>query len=157
MDSTIWAAIIGVGGTIGGVVVTWLLGRPAAVRNETYDQVTGSFDEPKLNALVGRTIHCSGVVSGMQPGLSLWLAIEVGNLVWPKEGKVLPDDGNWTATIFEDGATDKFSLALFVADKAADQRIKDWLDAGRRIGEYAEWKDIRGARRLARVDGLRLN
>jgi hypothetical protein len=126
-------------------------------RNEAYDKVAGSFNEPLPNVVVGRTIRCSGVVTGLQPGLNLWLAVEVGNLIWPKETKVLPDDANkWSVPIFEDGVTEQFAVSLFVADASADRRIKEWLEAGRRAGTYSELKGIPGARRLARVDGLRL-
>jgi hypothetical protein len=27
------------------------------------------------------------VVTGLQPGLSLWLAVEAGDFLWPKEGR----------------------------------------------------------------------
>jgi hypothetical protein len=129
----------------------------SAARNETYDKVTGSFNEPQANETVGRTIRCSGVVTGLQPGLNLWLAVEVGGLIWPKENKVLPDEANkWDVPIFEDGVTEQFSVSLFVADTSADRRIKEWLEAGRRTGKYSELRGIPGARRLARVDGLRL-
>jgi hypothetical protein len=157
MDTTIWVAIIGVVGTIIGAVIPWLLGRKSAARNETYDKVTGSFSEPQPNEAVGRTIRCSGVVTGLQPGLNLWLAVEVGDLVWPKESKVLPDEANnWYVTIFEDGVTEQFAMSLFVADTSADRRIKEWLETGRRTGKYGELRGIPGGRRLARVDGLRL-
>ena len=156
MDTTIWAAIIGVGGTIIGAVIPWLLGRQSAARNETYDKVTGSFSRPEPNEVVGRTITCTGVVTGLQPDLKLWLAVEVGDLVWPKETRVLPDDANkWHVTIFEDGAATQFAVSLFVADTKADRRIREWLEAGRRTGKYSELRGIPGARRLARVDGLR--
>ena len=129
----------------------------SATRNETYDKVTGHFNEPKPNEAVGRTIRCSGIVTGLQPGLNLWLAVEVGDLVWPKENKVLPDEATkWDVPIFEDGVTQQFAVSLFVADTSADRRIKEWLEAGRRSGKYSELRGIPGARRLARVDGLRL-
>ena len=129
----------------------------SAARNEAYDKVTASFNEPQPNEAVGRTIRCAGVVTGLQPGLNLWLAVEVGNLVWPKENKVLPDETNkWCVPIFEDGVTEQFAVSLFVADTSADRRIKEWLEAGRRTGKYSELPGIPGARRLARIDGLRL-
>ena len=129
----------------------------SAARNEAYDKVTASFNEPQPNEAVGRTIRCSGIVTGLQPGLNLWLAVEVGNLVWPKENKVLPDEtNNWCVPIFEDGVTEQFAVSLFVADTSADRRIKEWLEAGRRTGKYSELPGIPGARRLARIDGLRL-
>jgi hypothetical protein len=52
----------------------------SAARNEAYDRVAGSFTEPAPHEAVDRTIRCSGVVTGLQPGLTLWLAVEVGGL-----------------------------------------------------------------------------
>lgn len=130
----------------------------AAARTEAYDKVAGSFTEPRPNDVVGRTIQCSGVVTGLQPGLSLWLAVEARDFLWPKESRVLPDANNrWSVPIFEDGMTDAFAVSLYVTDANADRRIRDWLEAGRRTGQYTELRGIPGARRLARIDGLRLS
>jgi hypothetical protein len=129
----------------------------SAARNEAYDRVAGSFSEPHRDETVGRTIRCSGVVTGLRPGLNLWLAVEVGGLVWPKETKVLPDDtGKWSVPIFEDGVAEQCAVSLYVADARADRRIREWLEGGRRTGKYSELLGLPGARRLARVDGLRL-
>jgi hypothetical protein len=130
----------------------------SAARNETYDKVAGSFNAPQPDEVVARTIRCAGVVTGLQPGLSLWLAVEAGGLIWPKESRVLPDEANtWSVSIFEDGAADQFAVSLFVADASADRRIREWLETGRRTGTYTELRGIPGARRLDRVDGLRLS
>jgi hypothetical protein len=151
-------AIIGAGGTIAAALITALFARQASVRNKSYDNVTGSVSNPQPNETVRRTFQCSGVVTGMQPGLSLWLAVEAGDLVWPKESRVAPgQDNKWSATVFEDGATETFAVSLFVADSKADRRIGKWLEAGRGTGKYSELRGIPGARRIARVDGLRLN
>ena len=155
---TFWSAVIGAGGTITAALVPAIFARQASVRNKSYDKVTGSISNPQPDEEVRRTFKCSGVVTGMQAGLSLWLAVEVGDLVWPKESKVAPDqDNKWSATVFEDGATETFAIALFVADSKVDRRIGKWLEAGRSSGNYSELKGIPGARRIARVDGLRLN
>jgi hypothetical protein len=155
---TFWSAVIGAGGTITAAVITGLLARQSSVRNRSYDKVTGSINDPRPNEAVGRTFKCSGVVTGLQPGLSLWLAVEVGDLVWPKESKVTPDqDNKWSAMVFEDGAAQTFAVALYIADSKVDKRIGKWLEAGRSRGTYSELRGIPGARRLARVDGLRLN
>ena len=161
MDPGTLAAWIGLGGTIGGAamgaILPWALNRKVLVRNESYDRVTGSILAPKPNDTVGRTFECSGVVTGMQPGLRLWLAVEVGELVWPKESKVSPNEKNeWRTIVFEDGRSPNFSVALFLADPAVDQRIAKWLENGRRTGTYADLRGIQGARRIARVDGLHL-
>jgi hypothetical protein len=155
---TFWTAIIGARGTIAAALITGLFARQASVRNKSYDQVTGSINDPQPNETVRRTFKCSGVVSGINAGLCLWLAVEVGDLVWPKESKVAPDPhNNWSATVFEDGATETFAVALFAADSKADRGIGKWLEAGRSTGNYSELRGIPGARRLARVDGLSLN
>jgi hypothetical protein len=148
----------GVEGLIGRLR-TFLQGHfTSGLRSVQYDKVAGSFNEPVANGVVSRTIRCSGDVSGLQPGLSLWLAVEAGGFVWPKESIVLPDATNrWSGPIFEDGVTEQFAVSLFVADANADRRIREWLEAGRRTGSYAELRGIPGARRLARVDGLRLS
>jgi hypothetical protein len=157
MNPTIWAAIIGLVGTIVGASIPWLLGRPTAARNKLYDNVMGSIDKPQPGDAVPRTFDCSGSATGVQPGLSLWLAVEVGGQVWPKESKVLPDkDNKWRVKIFEDGASKTFSVALYVADSKADRRIEKWLEVGQQTGAYTELRGIPGARRIARVDGLRL-
>lgn len=156
---TMWQAIIGAAGTIAAAVIAGLfaLGRQASVRNDAYDKITGSIDHPEPNETVPRTFRCSGVVTGMQPGLSLWLAIEVGVLTWPKESKVDPDrDNKWSAIVFEDGASEVFAVSLIVCDSRVHKRIMKWLEAGRRTGNYSDLKGIPGARRIARVDGLRL-
>jgi hypothetical protein len=129
-----------------------------AARSDAYDKVAGSFKKPQRNEAVGRTIQCTGVVTGLQPDLNLWIAVEAGGHVWPKESKVLPGENNeWSVTIFEDGVSPLFALSLFVADAVADRRIREWLEAGRRTGNYCELRSIPGARRLARVDDLRLS
>jgi hypothetical protein len=58
---------------------------------------------------------------------------------------------------FEDGMIDRFAVSLYVTDANADRRIRDWLDAGQRTGKFTELRGIPGARRLARIDGLRLS
>jgi hypothetical protein len=160
---TLWTAVIGAGGTIAAALVTRLFGRETSVRNRSYDKVTGSISDPGPNEAVPRTFTCSGVVTGLQSGLGLWLAIEVGDLVWPREGKVVPDpDNKWSAPVFhdpvvQDGAIDRFAVSLFVADSKVDRRIGKWLEAGRSTGLYAGLRGLPGARRIARVDGLHLN
>jgi len=95
----------------------------------------------------------------MDPAWSLRLGVEVGRLVWPKENKIVVDkEGKWSVTVFEDGAVDKFAVALFLVDSAVDRWIMRWLERGRVTVDYAGLKGMPGARtrRLDRVEGLRL-
>lgn len=125
--------------------------------SDVFDKVKGTIDDPTPEQPVRPTFQCSGVVTGMDSTLSLWLAVEAGGLVWPKENKVVVDqDNRWSATVFEDGAANEFAVGLYLGDSAVDSWISKWLERGRRTGSYSELKGIPGARRLDRVDGLRL-
>lgn len=116
-----------------------------------------TIDDPPQNQTVRRTIHCAGSATNVPPNMHLWLAVEANGLIWPKEGEVHIDKDRWGATVFEDGATKRFSIALLIATPEADKFIRKWLDEGRRNkGEYAEMRGIPGTERIARVDGLRV-
>jgi len=114
-------------------------------------------EQPSADQIVGRTFDCSGWATGIRPPTHLWLAVEAHGFVWPREGPVVVGaDNQWTAQVFEDGRSPEFALALYAADGEGDQAIRAWLDEGARRGEYAEVKSFAGARRLHRVEGLRL-
>jgi len=126
-------------------------------RSDAFNLVTGTIKTPAKDQLVPPSFRCCGEVSGMDPTLSLWLAVEVGRRVWPKENKPVVDrHGRWSATVFEDGASDQFAIGLYLGGPGVDERISKWLDRGRSTGKYREMTGIRGARRLDRVDKLRL-
>ena len=121
-------------------------------------QVQGGIDQPKPGQAMERTCQCSGWASSVGPDMHLWLAVELGGLVWPKEGEIHPDSNNrWNGVIFEDGANDEFSLALYVANEDGHRRIRDWFEIGKRSGQYAEMRGIAGVQRIARIDRLRLS
>jgi hypothetical protein len=122
------------------------------------DSVNGEITSPVTSQSVPRAFRAAGSASDVGSNVHLWLAVEANGLIWPKEGQIIPDDsGSWTATIFEDGATDLFSLSLLAADRRANKNIEAWLDSGKRSGTYSELTSLRGTRRVARVDGLRLS
>jgi hypothetical protein len=143
-----------------GAGFKWVLDRPASSRNKAYDKVNGTIDAPLPNATILRTSTCSGVVTGMQPGsgLSLWVAVERGGGLWPRDHRVQWSDKNeWCITLFEDGPLEqKFSVALYVVNTRVDRRITKWLAEGARRGDYPQLNGLPGARRLARVDGVSL-
>lgn len=133
-------------------------GTDARVRGNSVDSVKGEIASPAMSQSIPRVFHAAGSATDVGANIHLWLAIEVSGLIWPKEGQVLPDEsGSWSATIFEDGATDVFSLSLLAADRRAHKKIEAWLNAGRLSGTYRELTALPGTRRVARVDGLRLS
>ena len=121
----------------------------------TFDDVKGSIEKPHKNDTLNRAFECSGSATGAGADSHLWLAVEIGGLIWIKEGEIKPDRNNrWEHTVYEDGAPPKFSLSLLVANDDANRAIKDWLRRGQATGQYTELKVIDGTRRLARVDDL---
>ena len=119
------------------------------------DWVKGEISQPHSSQVVHDVIKCSGWVEGAGSNLHLWLAVEIKGCIWPKEGEIfVDDDGSWSKTIHEEGATDSFSLSLFVANKKANKRIRAWLDKCDETGNYSELRRLPGLRRVARVDDL---
>ncbi|MFZ0818238.1 MAG: hypothetical protein WAM78_22110 [Candidatus Sulfotelmatobacter sp.] len=120
--------------------------------------LNGSIDAPKAGQTVSRrTFECSGKVSGVGTDMHLWLAVEVNNHIWPKEREIhMLADGSWKTVVYEDGATDKFSLSLLSANAEAEKQINQWIEAGKKTGQYTDLVGIPGTERLDRIDGLRL-
>jgi len=117
-----------------------------------------TIDEPRKEQEVTRnTFIAKGHATGVLPNTHLWLVIEADDHVWPKERElhVLPD-GSWESTVYEDGRTKRFALAVYSADPQAEKFINDWLEDGKRTeGKYKAIGGIPGTERLARVDDLR--
>jgi hypothetical protein len=117
---------------------------------------TARIDEPTPNQRVGRTIDIRGTATGIPATMHLWLAVEANGFVWPKR-EIRVDDGNeWRVSIFEDGHSARFAVALFLVSPDGDAAIRKWLDDGQSAGEYGELKSLPGADRLTRVEGLQL-
>jgi hypothetical protein len=158
MDTAIWAAVIGAAGTIIVALIQIRRQRHTETPHPNLDRVRGAIDEPRPNSIIPRTIKCSGWARDIGLGLHLWLAVEVNDFIWPKEGELQVDRNNrWSNTVFEDGAVQEFSLCLFVANEDAHQLILDWFQTGYGTGKYGELKRIAGTRRIDRIDGLRLD
>lgn len=157
-DNLLWLLAVAILAPLSGYIFTDLIARRPSYTKQYPQRRSATIDEPHQNQTVGRTIHCSGWATGIQPTMHLWLTVEANRFIWPKEGEVLVDSENrWRAIIFEDGAIKRFSVALLVTGPEGDKLIREWLEDGRRKGEYAEMKGIPGAERIARIDGLRLN
>jgi hypothetical protein len=158
-DNLIWLLAVVILAPLVGYILTAFSARrfPIVDNAQRQQRPRATVDEPSPDQTVGRTIHCSGSATGVPPSMHLWLTVEATGFVWPKEGEVHVDkDNRWLATIFEDGAIKRFSVALLIANPEADKTIREWLEEGRSKGEYTEMKGIRGTERIARIDGLRL-
>lgn len=160
-DNLLWLlAAVTLGPLLGYIITDVVARRSSTPEAQNLSQVArGTIFEPRPKQTVKRTINCSGSAMGLQPGMHLWLAVESHGFVWPKETSIHVDkDNQWQTTIFEDGASKEFSVALMVADHDGDVAIREWLAAGKKNnGAYVEMKAFPGTIRIARVDGLRLS
>ena len=117
----------------------------------------GTIEMPTPGATVPRTFSSSGTVTGFREGqgVHIWLAVEVGGLMWPKEGALDVNNGQWSMRVSEDGTASEVSLSLFAADEAAHDKIMAWLNGGEGTGKTG-MNRVEGTRRLDRIDVLRL-
>jgi hypothetical protein len=53
--------------------------------------VTGGIDQPRPGDAIERSCKCAGWAKDLGPDQHLWLAVEAGGFVWPKEGEVHVD------------------------------------------------------------------
>ena len=84
--------------------------------------------------------------------MSVWLAVEVGDLVWPKEPALRPRaDGTWYAVVSEGGDTPRVDLAMWTADSQGERAINKWLHMCRMAGSYPGMSPVAGMRRLHSV------
>lgn len=101
-------------------------------------EVRGSITIPRENETVSRRIEVKGNLSGLQQGQSVWLAIQIGNLYWPKEPEIIVSDGEWSAVVYESGSPPggQFSLVLLVVSRKGNKDIEDWINKGNQTGEF---------------------
>ena len=118
--------------------------------------VTATIEMPRAGDTVHRTFTCKGRAT-TAPNTHLWLVVEVNSFRWPKERELqVRPDGTWESTVYEDGASPRFSLAVYSADPQAEEFINEWIAAGTSSGDYKEMDAIPGTVRLARVDDLQI-
>ena len=163
MDTQITVALIGLAAALVGLVAALVTHSDVLQRfrnwrtaSDPLDRFTGFIDAPRSGSRVLASFQCRGQVSGHLRGAKLWLVVERGNQLWPKEGEIVPDakTGRWESTVFEDGARVPFDLSLYAVTELAHERIRRWLEVGRSTGSYPAQTSREGMRRLARVQGL---
>ncbi len=162
---TKWLIVGGIVAALVGAVVTGLFAirtkqipePPAPVRPS---QSKAVIQQPKSSETVGRTFVVSGDLGEMPEGYHVWLGIEIGALLWPKEPEIPIGDRHFSVKIVEGGNPPggRFSLTLFQVSSEGQKRIADWVDTGRRTGDWPglDPRDLNGFSQLDHADDLRL-
>jgi len=126
-------------------------------RNSDFEAVRGAIDEPDEGQSLQADFVASGTVQDAGKDARIWLAVEIEDRIWPKEGRVVlrGTGGQWSHAVFEDGTAGEFSLSLWAANAQADRSLQAWLDASNRTRVFPEMRPLPGMKRLDRVRGLR--
>lgn len=92
----------------------------------------GKIEMPPQGQAVPRTFQASGSISNLPKGHSLWLAVLVGDLLWPREPKITPTAGKWFSTVSEGGNPPggRFSVVLLATTPSATADLEKWFKRG---------------------------
>ena len=128
---------------------------PVLIKSEKVDlQPQGKINFPRNGDLVSRLFRARGAVDGLPSGWHLYLAVEIGDLIWPKEPEVIIEGTSWSGEVCEGGSppNGRFSLSLYAVNQEGHRRIMKWLENGRRTGHYPGLREIEGSRRLHQIN-----
>jgi hypothetical protein len=119
--------------------------------------IQACFTRPTEGNRVSPTIVCEGQVQPKPNFGELWLTIKIGDMMWLKPPTVNPNtNGSWSATIYEGGSPEIFSVVLWFFPTGLDASLRDWLKRGQQTGDYPPLYSMPGGKRLTAVDELRL-
>lgn len=105
---------------------------------------TGRIVSPRENDKVGKFVKVKGELSGIPTGHSVWLAVKIGLLLWPKD-EISPSEGTWKATFDGGGGQGKeFGLALIMVGPDGERKIRKWFENGPEAG-YPGLARIKGS------------
>jgi hypothetical protein len=130
--------------TIGNVYIETYSPPPPAEKRRPAGQILS----PESGQRVPRAFRVEGTLSDIPADHHIWLAVQIGNLLWPKEPEVPSQDYHWSQRIVEGGDPPggRFSLALLMADSHGHRIIKEWIEDGRFTGDWPGLIDIPGAK-----------
>ena len=93
----------------------------------------GTIGRPRRGT-VGSQFPTSGTAK-LGPSAIAWLAVQKGNLFWPKEPGIL-ESGRWKRVVFEGGPPGSLDLVLIAVSRDTDRAIRAWLEDGKRTGSF---------------------
>lgn len=144
----ITAALIGV---VGALII-------AGVWPPHHHRPAGAIESPAAGSRVPREFAVAGSLSNIPGDDHLWLAVQAGNLLYPKEPEVGPSSDHFSEQVVEGGNPPggAFSLVLLEVGAAGQATVERWLSALRAGDEPPGLRSIPGATTLDAVSNLRL-
>ena len=147
---------------IGGVFVLMSGGNGdspgPAVQKTPHTTPIGKILAPRHGTRVTRSFGIEGTLSGIPAGNHVWAAVQVGNLLFPKEPEIPARDRRFAQALVQTAGLPegRFTLVLLLVDSKGHAEIEAWLDHGRRSGDFPGLARISGASRLDVVRDLEL-
>lgn len=148
--------IVALIGAAGIILAQWV--NKKTLPTPTPSEISGRILSPRTDETVGRSFQITGELINIPDGEHVWLAIEIGNLMWIKEPEVPSSDRRWSRNIVEGGSPPggRFNLCLLRVTSEGHHFILNWLDHGKKTGDYPGIAGIPGSSKLDIVSNLRL-
>lgn len=124
---------------------------PRAADRRALRKAAGRFTTPANSATVSSAFICSGTATSPSPRISLWLAISVDGLFWPKTQVAVADDGTWSAPICEAGTSTCFAVVLLAVTSSSSAKFSRWLTDCQKTGSFPGLFLPSGTRQLASI------
>lgn len=118
----------------------------------------GEIESPAAGSRIPREFTVTGTFSNIPDEEHLWLAVQVGNVLYPKEPEIDTSASHFSEQIVEGGNPPggRFSLVLLRVDRDGQAGVERWLSALRAGEEPPGLTNVTGARVLDAVANLRL-
>lgn len=89
----------------------------------------GKITYPKSGARIpGPALTVTGTLKNIPDDKHVWLAVQVGNLLWPKASEIDANECRWQRVIQQQPSQTSLALVLIMVDESGDRQIKDWLE-----------------------------
>jgi hypothetical protein len=98
----------------------------------------GAITFPRDGATVSQVFTAEGTLADVPDDLHVWLAAQVGELLFPKEPEIA-NEPHWLDESIEAGNPPggAFSLVLLTVGAKGQRQIEAWLKRGRATGKFA--------------------
>jgi hypothetical protein len=145
-------ALIGlIGAIVGALIVAGKLPPP------THDP-SGTIESPTQGSRIAREFTVSGTLSHIPKDEHVWIAVQVGNNLYPKEPEIDSSSDHFSEQIVEGGnpSGGRLAVVLLKVEPEGQSKVEDWLSALRRGEEPPGLATIPGAQVLDAVASIRL-
>ena len=102
----------------------------------------GDITAPISDQRVGVTFSVQGTLRGIPKDRHVWIAVQVGNLIWPK-AEIINRHRSWLKELSHAGRSgDKFAVVLLLVGKEGENQILNWYRLGEKTGNFPGIKEI---------------